>query len=137
MNKRAFWCLKLRVTIPMIILKRHNLLASHLHKGIYIITICMCMKILRWITVPKSHLKHHWDPDSCIYSFFCIFYFFNSVTIVCIFPYPSTPPQPIPLPSPTSTLPLDFVLVSFIVAPVDLSPHYPLPTPLWLLLHFS
>ena len=42
---------------------------------------------------------------------------------------PSTPPQPIPPPSPTSTLPLDFVLVSFIVVPVDPSPHYPLPTP--------
>ena len=38
-------------------------------------------------------------------------------------PHPSTPPQPIPPPTSTSTLPLDFVLVSFIVAPVDRSPH--------------
>ena len=48
-------------------------------------------------------------------------------------PHPSTPPQPIPLPSPTCTLSLDFVHVCFIVAPVNPSPHYPLPTPLWLL----
>ena len=52
-------------------------------------------------------------------------------------PHPSTPPQPNPPPSPTSTLPLDFVLVSFIVALVDPSPHYPVPTPLWLLLDCS
>ena len=52
-------------------------------------------------------------------------------------PLPSTPPQPVPPPSPTSILPLDFVLVSFIVAPIDPSPHYPLPTPLWLLLQCS
>ena len=52
-------------------------------------------------------------------------------------PHPSTPPKPVPPPSPTATLPLDFVLVSFIVAPIDPSPHYPLPTPLWLLLHCS
>ena len=52
-------------------------------------------------------------------------------------PHPSTPPKPVPPPSPTSNLPLDFVLVSFIVAPIDPSPHYPLPTPLWLLLQYS
>ena len=52
-------------------------------------------------------------------------------------PLLSTPPQPVPPASPTSTLPLDFVLVSFIVAPIDPSPHYPLPTPLWLLLQCS
>ena len=51
-------------------------------------------------------------------------------------------PIPPPHPSqshllPTSTLPLDFVLVSFIVVPIDPSPHYPLPTPLWLLLQCS
>ena len=34
-------------------------------------------------------------------------------------PLPSTPPQPTPPPSPTSTFPLDFVHVSFIVAPVN------------------
>ena len=44
-------------------------------------------------------------------------------------PHPSTPPQPVPHPSPTSTLSLDFVLVSFIVAPIDPSLHYPLPLP--------
>ena len=56
-------------------------------------------------------------------------------------PLPSNPPQPVPPPSPISTLPLDFVLVSFIVAPIDPSPHYPsplsLPTPFWLLLPCS
>ena len=50
-----------------------------------------------------------------------------SITVVCIF-YPSLHPKPA---NPTSlsglTLPLDFVHVSFIVAPVNLSPHYPLP----------
>ena len=52
-------------------------------------------------------------------------------------PHPSTTPQLNPPPSPTSTLPLDFVLVSFIVDPIDRSPRYPLPTLLWLLLHHS
>ena len=46
-------------------------------------------------------------------------------------PHPSTPPHPNPPPSPASTLPLDFVHVSFIVVPVNPSPLYPLPTPLW------
>ena len=47
-------------------------------------------------------------------------------------PIPPPQPQPNPSPSPASTLPLDFVHVSFIVVPVIPSPHYPLPTPLWL-----
>ena len=41
-------------------------------------------------------------------------------------PHPSTPPQTNPPPSPTATLPLDFVLVSFIIVPVNPSPHSPL-----------
>ena len=52
-------------------------------------------------------------------------------------PHSSTPLQPNPPPSPTSTLPLDFVHVSFIVVPGNPSPHYPLPTLLWLLLDWS
>ena len=60
-----------------------------------------------------------------------------SITVVCIFPHPSTPPHPSPLPSPASNPPLDFVHVSFIVAPVNPSPHYPLPIPLWVLLDCS
>ena len=73
--------------------------------------------------------------------FYLFIYFylkkFYLVTIVCIFSPSLHATQPIPPPSPTSTLPLDFVHVSFIVAPVDPSPHYPLPTPLWLLLDCS
>ena len=72
----------------------------------------------------------------CISLFlFFIFIFFIQLQLSAFSPHPSTPPQPVPLPSPTSTLPLDFVLVSFIVAPIDPSPHYPQPIPLWLLLH--
>ena len=40
-------------------------------------------------------------------------------------------------PHPTPAKPLDFVHVSFIVVPVIPSPHYLLPTPLWLLLDGS
>ena len=66
-----------------------------------------------------------------------VFIFFkkNSIVIqlqLCAFsPHPSTSPNPNPPISPTSTRPLDFIHVSFIVAPVIPSPHYPLPTPLW------
>ena len=66
--------------------------------------------------------------------YFILFYFFIQLQLSAFSPHPSTPPQPVLPPSPTTTLPLDFVLVSFIVAPIDPSPHYPLPTPLWLLL---
>ena len=66
-----------------------------------------------------------------------IFFIVIPLQLSAFSPHPSTPPQPIPPPSPTSTLPLDFVLVSFIVAPIDPSPHYPLPAPLWLLLQCS
>ena len=56
-------------------------------------------------------------------------------------PHPSTPPQTIPPPSHTSTLPLDFVHVSFIVVPVNPSPHCPLsPLPsgyCYIVLNFS
>ena len=63
-----------------------------------------------------------------------LFIYCYSVTIVCTFSpslhlTPANPTSP-----PTSTLPLDFVLVSFIVALIHSSPHYPLHTPLWLLL---
>ena len=71
---------------------------------------------------------------------FFIFYFYKffiQLQLSVFSPHPSTPPQPVPPPSPTPTLPLDFIPVSSIVAPIDPSPHYPLPTPLWLLLHCS
>ena len=67
-----------------------------------------------------------------IYSFI-----FIQLQLSAFSPHPSTPPQSVLPPSHTSTLPLDFVLVSFIVAPIDPAPHYPLPTPLWLLLQCS
>ena len=73
-------------------------------------------------------------------SFFKIFiylFIYIQLQLSAFSPHPSTPPQPVPSPSPTSPLSLDFVLVSFIVAPIDPSPHYPLPTPLWLLLQCS
>ena len=59
--------------------------------------------------------------------------FYCSFTVVCIF----SPPQPNPPPSPASTLPLGFVHAYFIVVPENPSPHYPLPTPLWLLFDCS
>ena len=69
--------------------------------------------------------------------FFGNLFIFIHLQLSAFSPLPSTPPQPVPPPSPTSTLPFDFVLVSFIVAPIDPSSHYPLPTPLWLLLQCS
>ena len=63
-------------------------------------------------------------------------FIFIQLQLSAFSPHPSTPPQAVPPPSPTSTLPLDFVLVSFIVAPIDPSPHYPLPTPIWLFLDY-
>ena len=84
---------------------------------------------------------HYFFLLSCLLFFILFFkiYLFNFIQLQlsAFSPPPSTPPQPVPPPSPTSTLPLDFVLVSFIVAPIDPSPHYLLPTPLWLLLQCS
>ena len=72
---------------------------------------------------------------------YSLFYFLIFIVIqlqlFAFSPHPSTPPQPNPPSSPTFTLPLDFVHVFFIVAPVTPSPHCPLPTPLWLLLDCS
>ena len=68
---------------------------------------------------------------------FCLIFTVIQLQLSAFFPHPSTPPKPNPPPSPTPTLPLDFVHVSFIVAPVNPSPHFPLPTPLWLLLDCS
>ena len=54
-----------------------------------------------------------------IYTQFIFFNFFIFIFIQlqlsAFSPHPSTPPQPVPPPSPTSILPLDFVLVYFIV----------------------
>ena len=64
-------------------------------------------------------------------------YFIVQSQLSAFSPHPSTPPQLNPPPSPTYTLPLDFLHVSFIVAPVNPFPHYPLSSPLWLLFFFS
>ena len=83
-----------------------------------------------------------WSLSVCSFLFNFHFFkneliYFYSVTIVCIF---STSLQSNPA-SPTSLPhlypPNYFVHVSFIVAPIDPSPHYTLPTPLWLLLQCS
>ena len=63
----------------------------------------------------------------------CEFFNFNFLLLFnysCLHFLPTSLPNPSQPPPPTSTIPLDFVLVSFIVAPIDPSPHYPLPTPL-------
>ena len=70
------------------------------------------------------------------FSFFKIFIVIQ-LQLYAFSPHPSTPPQPKTTFLPHLYPPLDFVYVSFIVAPVISSPHYPLPTPLWLLLHCS
>ena len=75
----------------------------------------------------------------------CHFYFFQflnyfivvQLQLLAFSPHLSTPPQPNPPSSPASTHPLGFVHVSFIVVPLNPSPHCPLPTPLWLLLDCS
>ena len=69
--------------------------------------------------------------------FFSLNFFFIQLQLSAFSPHPSTPPQPIPPPSPTSTLPLDFVLVAFIVAPVDPSPYYPRPTSFRIIINIS
>ena len=87
-----------------------------------------------------THFHNFFLREEKVYTFYfiylvLIFFIVIQLQLSAFSPHPSTPPQPNPPPSPTSTLPLDFVHVSFIVAPVDASQHYPLPTPLWLLLH--
>ena len=78
--------------------------------------------------------KKGWGKRKKYFSFLKInLFIYIQLQLSAFSPLPSTPPQPVPPPSPTSNLPLDFVLVSFIVAPINPSPHYPLPTPLWLL----
>ena len=75
-------------------------------------------------------------PSSMFILFFLLLFNYS-----CLHFLPTTPPHPsqthLPPPSPTSTLPLGFVLVSFIVPPENPSPHCPLPTPLCLLLDCS
>ena len=63
-----------------------------------------------------------WLKHSYIYIYIYIYLIFIVIQLqlYAFSPHPSTPPQLNPPPSSTSTLPLDFVHVSFIVAPVIL-----------------
>ena len=69
-----------------------------------------------------------------LFSFINKTFFVVQLQLSAFSPPPSTQLQQNPPPSPTSTLPLGFAHVSFIVVPETPSPHYPLPTTLWLLL---
>ena len=87
---------------------------------------------------PTPFLRVHLQPEGLFSTkvFFFNFYCY-SITVVCIFS-PSLHPTPAkPTSLPHLHTPLDFVHLSFIVVPVIPSPHCPLPTPLWLLLHSS
>ena len=82
-----------------------------------------------------------WLSDVSNLDYFTFLFVFKCIVVQlplsAFSPHPSTPPQPNPPASPASTLPLGFVHVSFIVVSENPSPHYPLPTPLWLLLDCS
>ena len=68
---------------------------------------------------------------------YSLFFIVIQLQLSAFSPHPSSLPQLNPPPSPASTLPLDFDHVSFIVVPEDPSPHYPFPSPPWLLLDCS
>ena len=51
----------------------------------------------------------------CVFIYLFIYLFIFQLQLSAFSPHPSTPPLPVPPPSATSSLPLDFVLVSFIV----------------------
>ena len=76
-----------------------------------------------------------WPP--CRFSFLFFFLIAVQLQLSAFSPLPPTPPQTNPPPSSTSTLPLGFGHASSTVVPENPSPHYPLPTPLWLLLDCS
>ena len=97
------------------------------------------LSIIPWTSPILSQMAifHFFMAEYYSFKNYFLFFIFIQLQLSAFSPHPSTPSQPIPPPFPTSTLPLDFVFVSFIVAPIDPSPHYSLPTPLWLLLHFS
>ena len=76
--------------------------------------------ISRWAT---EELSWHRIRDMEIFIFIFIVI---QLQLSAFSPHPSTPPQPNPPPYPAFILPLDFVHVSFIVVPVNPSPHCPL-----------
>ena len=71
-----------------------------------------------------QYRKYNAEQDRQDHSLIFLFFLFS---YNCLYFLPIPPPHPSQshFPPPTSTLPLDFVLVSFIVAPIDPSPHYP------------
>ena len=93
--------------------------------------LCIC------VISPNVGIQKHMPNELFYMNFFFLIFIVIQLQLYAFSPHPSTPPQPNPPPSPTSTLPLDFVHVSFIVAPVNPSLHCFLPTPLWLSLDCS
>ena len=61
-----------------------------------------------------------WSLGEFYFSLVYLIFIVIQLQLYAFSPHPSTPPQPNPPASPTTTLPLDFVHVSFIVAPVIL-----------------
>ena len=81
---------------------------------------CLINNVLRAFSQVASFQKH-----------MILFFIVIQLQLSAFSPHLSTPSLPNPPPSPTSTLPLDFVLVSFIVVPVNpppptSPPHSPL-----------
>ena len=84
-----------------------------------------------FIVVPENPSPHCPFPSfsfflvfSFLFIYFCYFIVVQ-LQLSAFSPHPSTPPQPNPPPSPASTLPLGFVVVSFIVVPENLLPTIP------------
>ena len=84
--------------------------------------------------VVSGHVLNHVVLQQWFYFLFKKNFILIQLQLSAFSPDPSTQPKLNPPPSSASTLPHDFVHVSFLVVPVNRSPHCPLPTPLWLLL---
>ena len=119
-----------------ILMRSHLFILSFMSLALWDASVRMLLRGISEIFLPMFSSRTFMVLRLIFKSFTHPEFIFIQLQLSAFSPHPSTPPQPVPPPSPT-TLPLDFVLVSFIVAPVDPPPHFPLPTPLWLLLHCS